>query len=98
MKKLLVALILAVVLSLTLVTPALAYDPPPVPENGPINMPGSGEAGLDNASNNTGRCLPWGGGWGSFNIWVHMKNIVDGYAPGWLNNYLWGRGNHKNSD
>ena len=53
MKKLLVALILVVVLSVTLATPAFAWGP-----WDPDNRPG--KAGLENALPNISWCLPLG--------------------------------------
>ena len=111
MKRIAIALVLALMLIMLLGTPALAWELDP-PENGPINMPESGEDGLENASNHDscmaggygGAMSGYGHGHGSPKVYgcnfmdIHMDNIQDGYAPGDLNNYLMGRGKYKNSN
>ena len=75
MKKLLVALILAVVLTLTLATPAFAGPP----EDKPGNMPGKSEGGLTNAywSLVYGS---WGIGWGYWSSYPHSQGRFYGSA------------------
>jgi len=60
MKRLLLALILAVVLSLTLATPAFAWGPPDPPD-----LPQPGEDGVDHAWNT----LIWPACWGVGEGW-----------------------------
>ncbi len=73
MKRLLVALILAVVLTLTLATPAFAG--PPEDKPGPGNMPDEGIAGLQKALPNISWCLP-----GGFSL-THRQVIPPAFHP-----------------
>lgn len=76
MKKLILALILAVVLSLTVATPVLAGDPPKKMPDG--SMPEDGEAGLETAKHNIQRHpnQGWYYGWSVIN-W----HLLQGYIP-----------------
>ena len=85
MKKLLLALILAVVLSLTLATPAFAGDPPEnKPGNmpdGTNNMPPQGRAALVHADDAIFG-LAMGGGWGPVGAHAIIRIILGGWSSG----------------
>jgi len=68
MKKLLVALILAVILTATLATPAFAGDPKG-------DMPDEGITGLQKAFPNISWCLP-----GGFSL-THRQALPDAFHP-----------------
>ncbi|MBA7476609.1 hypothetical protein ES707_11997 [subsurface metagenome] len=101
MKRLLVALILAVVLTLTLATPAFAGPPEdkPGPGNmpdGPGNMPPSGRAGVSHGQDATvgnGWFWGWGSGQGRYYGPGHAKfvlgKILDGIPYGWWSVFIW---------
>ena len=76
MKKVLVALILAVVLTVTFATPAFAGDPPQKMPGG--SMPEEGKAGLETAKVGITLGYPQGWLWG---IVIVRDHLLNGYIP-----------------
>ena len=85
MKRFILAVILAVVLTLTLATPAFAWDPlgdsnkPGNMPDGPGNMPPQGRDALVHA-NDAMFGLAMGGGWGPVVAKASLRFILGGWS------------------